>query len=580
LIFALGAFGAANWKLARSEHFELYTPAGDATARYLIRHFETVRDFFQRVMKQRHDPGVVRLVLFTNIKDYEPRRPGKLTSAYYLKSATGDWIVMGRLDNDSVRELATHEYLHLLVGTQDGSLPLWLNEGLAESYQTLRNYGGKVMLGEIPNGTLQVARSQKWIPVRDLLAADHKSDLYHNPKLGGMFHAESWILTHMLMFEPEYMDRFGQFVNRLASGADSVTALNDTYGLTTAEFEQRAQGYMRRGEFFTGLVNARIESSRDDVTITPAPDWQVEVVLAQLLTDHEEGLKALRALRAQQPKRPEVAAALGLYLLQLDQHAEAAKLIEEAYDGGVADPNLLHGLAQSPQAPARKRIVALQKLLAQDPERLDTRLRLARALLNDHQPSEAYATLEPIKLVPPDEAPRFFQLLVELAMERGDKAEAQRALQRILDLPGDSPQKAGARRLMAELQRRETPARTSSSGPMTDSGSAPVLRRGTPASSLVEQPQEKPPRPRFVGRFSELRCGGNQAWIVLDTEQGRKTILLDRPSEILLKGAGHGTLDLTCGQQSPAPRVAVEYDPADTAKDHADGLVRTIEWLR
>ena len=47
---------------------------------------------------------------------------------------------------------AVHEYTHLLIRHMELKLPVWLNEGIAEVYSTLRPLAGKVAVGNVPEG--------------------------------------------------------------------------------------------------------------------------------------------------------------------------------------------------------------------------------------------------------------------------------------------------------------------------------------------------------------------------------------------------------------------------------------------
>jgi len=42
--------------------------------------------------------------------------------------------------------------MHLLIRHMELKLPVWLNEGIAEVYSTLRPLAGKVAIGNVPEG--------------------------------------------------------------------------------------------------------------------------------------------------------------------------------------------------------------------------------------------------------------------------------------------------------------------------------------------------------------------------------------------------------------------------------------------
>jgi tetratricopeptide (TPR) repeat protein len=454
VLLAHGAAAETAWIVARSPHYELLTTAKADKALDLLRHLETVREFFGHVIKQHRDTGPVRLVAFTTTKQYLPYRPGKRAAAYFHSTNAADWIVLGDI-NDQTARIATHEFIHLLMGQPGLDLPLWLNEGLAECYSTFRTVGGKARLGDLLPGTLQNARMQKWIPIQELLKVGTDSPIYRDSRHGGMFHTESWLLVHMLHFEPEYAPRFNQLLSSLAEGGDSARMLEERYGMRLAALDSRLQGYLRGSEFHAGVLATPIERNRAEVQTERAPEWYVKLSLAELLIDHEEGLRRMRLLHEQMPRRPEVAAALGLRLLQKGNSSDGETMLEEAYDGGLRENHLLWSLGRSPRATVKRREEALTRLIELDPQRLPARLALARLLLGQERAVDAYAIINPVRRVTPKQAPDYFQLLAELAIRRGDRAEALRALGRIETLPVEESRKTEARRLIADMSQPE-----------------------------------------------------------------------------------------------------------------------------
>jgi hypothetical protein len=111
--------------------------------------FEEARDFFLREQPSlAGSPPPATIVGFNSYKDYKPYSPNSAILAYYLRDEPGDSIVLSDLDLERTR-VAIHEYVHLLVSHSGLSIPLWLNEGMAEVYSTLEAKDGKLVLGEM-----------------------------------------------------------------------------------------------------------------------------------------------------------------------------------------------------------------------------------------------------------------------------------------------------------------------------------------------------------------------------------------------------------------------------------------------
>ena len=104
--------------------------------------------------------------------------------------------------------------MHLLVGDALADVPVWFNEGLAEYDSTYQMYGEReATLGRVKEEHVFELR-ERFIPLTELLAVDHRSPLYNEGERRGVFYAESWALVHYLLLgNPQ---RKGQLATYLA----------------------------------------------------------------------------------------------------------------------------------------------------------------------------------------------------------------------------------------------------------------------------------------------------------------------------------------------------------------------------
>ena len=205
--------GAADqWVKLATPNFELYTTAGEKKGREAILYFEQVRSFFlEASASKRVSEFPVRIVAFRGEKQYQPYRLNEFATAYYTRGRNRDYIVMQDISSEHY-PVAIHEYAHLIIEHSGLNPPPWLNEGLAELYSTLTPVGKKAALGDIIPGRTQTLQNGKWIPLDALTSADRQSPLYNERDRAGMFYAESWALTHMLFFSPDYRPNFPKFL--------------------------------------------------------------------------------------------------------------------------------------------------------------------------------------------------------------------------------------------------------------------------------------------------------------------------------------------------------------------------------
>ncbi len=144
--------GEARWIRMTSPNFEIYTTAGERSARDTLNFFEQVHFFFAQTIPHTLEKAPrVRIVAINSMKEYEPYRLNEVSVAYYLPTAGHDYIVMSHTGAETF-PIAVHEYVHLVVRRSKLNFPPWLNEGTAELYSTLRPMGDKILVGSLIPG--------------------------------------------------------------------------------------------------------------------------------------------------------------------------------------------------------------------------------------------------------------------------------------------------------------------------------------------------------------------------------------------------------------------------------------------
>src|ERR1044071_1785918 len=74
---------------------------------------------------------------------------------------------------------AFHEYVHLHVKDNIPGAPLWLNEGLAELYESLQFSGNEALIGTPVFNHLYVLRQAELLPLKTLFSIDTNSPHYN-----------------------------------------------------------------------------------------------------------------------------------------------------------------------------------------------------------------------------------------------------------------------------------------------------------------------------------------------------------------------------------------------------------------
>jgi tetratricopeptide (TPR) repeat protein len=566
----------SHWIRLHSANFELYTSAGVRNARDTLKEFERVRSFFlQALGGPVAKPLPVRLVAFSNAKEYEPYRPNEFATAYYHETLERDYIVMSHGGADTF-PVAVHEYVHLLVRHAGMKLPPWLNEGIAELYSTLKPIGDKVLVGDLIPGRHQALLREKWAPLDVILAADHNSPYYNEKNKAGSLYNEGWALTHMLFFREEYRPKFSQFIRAVDTATPSAEALKQVYGRSVAQVDKDLQAYLRGTSFRGGLVPAKFEKNTDELPAEPLAEFDVNLMFADLTSQpgKDKSVQAkLEELIKLDAKRPEPYRQLGYMAWRAGRTDEAVKDFAKAYELGDRDPRLLwdYGRLAERRNPAEA-IAVLMVLLEKEPEHMEARLELAETQLRADRAFQALATLQPVRKITPEVATRFFRVTVYAYMSSGDEKRAKETAERFKSLAKTDEQRREADMLLNQvtIRRAEMP-RIPVDSP---DGPAPRLRRGDGDARTSADEPPPPPPPSASGRFVELDCRQNQARMVIEVEGARQVFLIEDPSRITIKTGGQGTVDLNCGPQKEPKTVNVEYAPS--LQDGVKGVVRTL----
>jgi hypothetical protein len=257
---------AANeWIRISSPNFEMYSNAGARDAVKTIAYFEQVRDFFMRTRSLSSAGRLpVTIVGFRGAKDFKPYAVNESAAAYYTGDENRDYIIMSSV-GEEVFPIATHEYTHLLIRHTGIKLPLWLHEGIAEVYSSLKPNAGKIMIGDVLKGRGYLLSRREWIPLGKLFAVEKDSPEYNEKDHTGIFYSQSWLLAHMLMLGPTYSPRFADFLEAVDRTESSERAFQSIYGKTVAAVDKDLEAY------YNGRISAALFSTKLERMKVPEP---------------------------------------------------------------------------------------------------------------------------------------------------------------------------------------------------------------------------------------------------------------------------------------------------------------------
>ena len=374
-----------KWVKLRSANFELFTSAGERAGRRTIQQFERTRGFFRQAMQREASNSMpVRILLFRSKKEYLPYRLSEAAAAYYLSGPDADLIVLVAGNESST---AIHEYVHLLVRHAGLRLPLWIDEGLAELYSSMRQVGGKFVVGYAPPGNIATLRGENWVPLEQVVLAGHDSQHYTAKERAGKFYAESWALTHMLNLSQEYRPKVTDLLQLLTDGTPSVTALETVYGIPIEKLQRELQSYVRQDRLNARVFDIKLEKSAERPSAEPAAGLEVGLLLADLLAKTkktEEARAMYEKVSSENPEAPGPYEGLGYLEYRLGDKDQARIHFGRAFELGSKNPRMLQRYAGL-QREAGDENIELTLLMAAkaSPEDVETKLALGSHLASE-----------------------------------------------------------------------------------------------------------------------------------------------------------------------------------------------------
>ena len=590
LAFASVASAAEQkWVKATSANFEVYTTAGEKKAREAIVYFEQVRSFFQKAFHAASPgKGRVRIVAFQSAKEYKPYQLFDRI-AYAGGGQDRDEIVMQSVSEENY-PTAVHEYVHILLKPVK-NMPLWLNEGLAQLYQTLHPSGKKVLVGELLPGGLYTLQQGNWLDLPTLCAVDHNSPYYTNDHSKvSVFYTESWALTHMLFLSEQYHAKYTDFTRLIVAGTPPADAFQKAFDRPMREVLADLHAYVR-GDRFRGLYfDVALEKSAENPDIQPVAALESGLVLASLLADINklgEARQAYTKLAAENPASPDVPEALGYLAWRQGNRDEVRADFAKAVELGSKNARMYYeyaAMAGQAGDSGKLQITLLRKAVELDPEYYEARLHLAFQLMSASDYAGALAAFARLKRVEPEHAFAFFQAMAYAAYRTGDKEGARASAKRAAEFAPGPAEKAQVEQLIEALEQHPG-ERMRATAEAPEPQPEPEPEQRSPARKALQQRDDTgvPQLPKRIplsaveGTLDQIDCLGTTARLRI-TAAGRPVrLLIDKPNAIEVRGAQAGSFTMTCGLQKARSAVRVEYEPKVNDQLGTTGLVRVLE---
>jgi len=561
----------SGWTSARNGSFEIYSQAGAANARDLLRWFDRLHTFFEQqtgLSLDRHAP--LRVLVFDSFEQYQTVRLKPNTSAYYLATDSNDYIV---LSSPRAPTVATHEYWHFVEHTEQLHLPAALNEGLAEFFSTVQIDADRARIGAVAPARLRTLQTRTWTPLRTLLTTGER-DLPPDLEASEMFYSEAWALGHMLMLAPDYAPHFRELVERLSAKVPVQQVMESTYSKPLSRIATDLREWVRKLSSVPSSVQISLASGSEPFVIEEADQFSVRSLMAQVLIGSgraEEAEEIYEDLARQAPKNPGISAARSLLALQQRDLPKARLLWQRALDDGIRDARVCYRFAQFGEAAGMSEAEirpALERAVASDPSLDDALFKLALIEKAAGERKLALDHLQAMHQIVPARRYLYWILTSDLLNEFDRREEARAAAERAKPWAATTEQRNAADQL-AYMAQTDLTVRLSRDSNGTTRMETARVRHGSSDWNPFVEPGDRVRR--IEGQLREVECGEAQIVFVVEMATGGVVrIRLGDPARVQMKNA---PAEFTCGGQNGAPVVAVYAETGESA-----GLLRGMEF--
>lgn len=543
-LFGFSTAWAGRWIRVTSPHFEIFTDTNPRTAQRVLTRFEQAREVLSSSGGWEHISELpTRVVLFSSEKEYSTLRPAQNAKGFYQSGPDRDYIVM--MSDSELDRVVLHEYTHAALNHASGPLPQWLEEGLAEFYSTLAIRTNRLTVGQPIPAHVMILDSQDWLSADVLLQVDQKSSYYNESGKTGIFYAQSWALTHMLMFGDGYRGKLGAFLEALAAGEPQEDAFQQAFGKTSEAALSDLHAYIHK-PFRVAAV--KMGAVGDILFSDPAPLDPEDVLQArgEILLLMKRDAEAAAVYRQMVKRYPDSAAAhSGMAVIAMRDHdlAKARASYEEAVRLGAKDASTYFEYAmllRESGAPAEQVSEYLNKTVEANPSHAEAHFLLGVRASDAGEYSAAVEHLRRATEVLPRQA-YFWQALAYAYLKLGRNAEARPAALRALRAARTEHELDAAR---TTLDLIDHPA----ADPLPPAKAGVI----TPDSWKNQQGDRS-----ADGKLTRVDCLGKSARLVIETATGILILGVRDAGSVVIRGSGPRHT-LSCGAQSGV-MVGVDY---------------------
>lgn len=310
---------SAAWLEAESPHFLVYSDGGEEELRAQVQLLEDYHRLLRALVpaSDAQTGNKLRLYLVRSAAELRKvRNSGSGTSGFYIATSEGIAAFAIRKEDGTgfgAHDIIFHEYAHhFMLQNFAANYPSWYIEGFAEYLSTTAFTDSSIEIGRYNEVRASWLRDT-WLPLDRILTSD--SVPLDTSRDVARFYAQSWLMVHYLMREPERRAAMERYLRAFGAGEDPKTSFRTAFGKDAVEFTRALRGYGRDMTFTrmprmgrsepVAITVRRLPPSADDLLLYSAGlslgsvDWGSYPLLPRVRNAarrHENDPMALAAL--------------------------------------------------------------------------------------------------------------------------------------------------------------------------------------------------------------------------------------------------------------------------------------------
>ena len=600
------ASAADLWLRVESANFEVVGNAAEADIKAVADRLERFREAISKVISVKPNAVKTRVVVFkddASFRAFKPKRPDgtpdDLVAGLFQPGEDVNYIAVpaGGADLSTIYHEYTHDVLNASFGRTE--IPAWLNEGLAEYFQTFRIVNERTaLIGEAPRTHISLLQRGPLIPWDEFFSVDNYSLQERGAHSRTLFYAQAWaVIRHVV---------------------ETATEKN---GLDPKEIQEQIRKSDRKqlDAAVKGLITAQAApvmvnlGATAETTAAPISEPRANAYLGDLLyhlKEYRDAETYLKAALAADPKLAAANASLGMVNLRQRKFAEAKRFLEAAV-AGDADNHIVHyyyaylltrenmneaGLVTSfpPQTAGNIRESLRRAIRLNDGYAESYRLLAFTALVTNEGLDEALAGLIKAESLRPGDT-EIGLMLPQILLRQEKAAEARMAAGKVFRSTTDAKAKKEAAELIKAADELAASARRGRQiviggtqepiiyqrKDLTDEQMAKLEEERVinNVNLLIERPQAG--ERQAVGRFGKIACIEDRIVYSFKTDEGELKLSGRRFDDLRLKVLIEGTQTFAfrCDARLTEELAAITYRPSNRPGAVSNGELLSIAFV-